>query len=70
MLGSLFKAVNLSHLVNGCWWQDIADVDGNEEIVIPVPAFVAISSGSCGGKKLAMQVCLDLELLWKVKLRT
>ena len=53
-------------MVDDCWWQYIADVAGNEEIVMPVPAFVAINGGSHGGshggKKLAMQVCCDCKL--------
>lgn len=49
-------------LVDGCWWQYTADVAGNEEIIMPVPAFVAINGGSHGGKKLAIQACCDCKL--------
>lgn len=36
-------------------FRHIADLAGNKEIVLPVPAFNVINGGSHAGNKLAMQ---------------
>lgn len=37
--------------------QHIANLAGNKNLVLPVPAFNVINGGSHAGNKLAMQVC-------------
>lgn len=37
------------------WNRHIADLAGNKEIILPVPAFNVINGGSHAGNKLAMQ---------------
>lgn len=37
--------------------QHIANIAGNKNLVLPVPAFNVINGGSHAGNKLAMQVC-------------
>lgn len=37
--------------------QHIAELSGNKNLVLPVPAFNVINGGSHAGNKLAMQVC-------------
>lgn len=42
-------------------YKHIADLAGNKNIILPVPAFNVINGGSHAGNKLAMQVCLKLD---------
>lgn len=45
--------------------QHIAELSGNKNLVLPVPAFNVINGGSHAGNKLAMQVCfLILPLIY------
>jgi enolase len=37
------------------WVQHIANIAGNKNLVLPVPAFNVINGGSHAGNKLAMQ---------------
>lgn len=41
--------------------QHIANLAGNKEIIMPVPAFNVINGGSHAGNKLAMQVRFELQ---------
>ena len=41
------------------WMQHIANIAGNKNLVLPVPAFNVINGGSHAGNKLAMQVCFQ-----------
>jgi len=38
--------------------QHIANLAGNKNLVLPVPAFNVINGGSHAGNKLAMQACI------------
>ena len=52
-------------LVYICTLQHIANLAGNKNLVLPVPAFNVINGGSHAGNKLAMQVNLKSELGYK-----
>lgn len=39
-------------------YKHLADIAGNKDIILPVPAFNVINGGSHAGNKLAMQVCV------------
>lgn len=41
-------------------YKHLADLAGNKDIILPVPAFNVINGGSHAGNKLAMQVSLFL----------
>jgi enolase len=43
-------------------YKHIADLAGNKEVIMPVPAFNVINGGSHAGNKLAMQVNFRLDL--------
>lgn len=45
--------------------QHIANLAGNKNIVLPVPAFNVINGGSHAGNKLAMQAMLHLAIYSK-----
>jgi hypothetical protein len=45
-----------------CKLQHIANLAGNTQLVLPVPAFNVINGGSHAGNKLAMQVCPKTEI--------
>lgn len=45
------QIVNICHVI----YRHIADLAGNKEIILPVPAFNVINGGSHAGNKLAMQ---------------
>jgi len=43
--------------------QHIANLAGNKQLVLPVPAFNVINGGSHAGNKLAMQADFELNLI-------
>lgn len=51
------------------WVQHIANIAGNKNLVLPVPAFNVINGGSHAGNKLAMQVCFQKTVLVCLSLR-
>jgi len=50
------KHTSLLVLTEIAFVQHIANLAGNKEIIMPVPAFNVINGGSHAGNKLAMQV--------------
>lgn len=51
---TLFSCVINYYNINK-YYRHIADLAGNKEIILPVPAFNVINGGSHAGNKLAMQ---------------
>jgi enolase len=49
------KLFLLTNLVLFLFFQHIANLAGNKQLVLPVPAFNVINGGSHAGNKLAMQ---------------
>lgn len=43
-------------------YRHIADLAGNKELILPVPAFNVVNGGLHAGNKLAMQVRLDRKI--------
>lgn len=54
LIGSEFNQV-LSLFQGVPLYKHIADLAGNKEVILPVPAFNVINGGSHAGNKLAMQ---------------
>jgi len=54
-------------IINNDIFRHIADLAGNKEIILPVPAFNVINGGSHAGNKLAMQEFMILPTGNKLK---